>query len=659
MEKPTINILMVDDRPENLQALEAVLESSDYELIKAHSGEEALKWVLIREFAVILMDVQMPGIDGFETAKLIRARKKSQQIPIIFITALTQTQDYALSGYSAGAIDFLFKPFNPFILKSKVEGFVKIYISQWELQKKNELLLRRSAELDRANSQLKKSESIARAISETSLDTICTVDKSGNILSVNQAATTMFGYKEDEFDHLSKMIPLFQTQSLQASSLKLMFETTANRKNGTSFPVEIQLNQIIEADQDLYVCSIRDITERKNQLVQLEKLVEKRTEELRVINTHLQREIQEKLEMVKFAQISEEKYRKLVDHSPLAIVVLELGNNKWSFINETGIKMLGGTTSNDILSKDLLHFVHPDDHGLVKDRLMKISKGERVGTVEEKFVRLDGEVIDVEVSLIPFDYFDNPAVHIVIRDITEIKRTQEYISQSEKLSVVGELAAGIAHEIRNPLTSLRGFTQLLVHKDETTSNPYVPIMLSEIDRINTIVGELLLLAKPNQEDFRTVEITDLLHTVIILMNTQANLHNIEIKFACEKHSKSMIHGLENKLKQVFINLIKNAIEAMPSGGEIVIQLTQFHDHISIEIKDEGCGIPMDILSKVGQPFFTTKEKGTGLGLMVCKSIIESHQGTMRIKSYKNNGTTVILDFPILTQATNSDELIHT
>lgn len=531
MEKPVINILMVDDRPENLQALEAVLSSSGYQLTKAYSGEEALKWLLIKDFAIILLDVQMPGLDGFETAKLIRARKKSEETPIIFITALTQSQDYATSGYSAGAIDFLFKPFNPYILKSKIEGFVKIFETKWQLQKQNELLQQQSKQLDEAHSKL-------------------------------------------------------------------------------------------------------------------EKLVEQRTQELREANESLQKEMKEKQRILQIAQTSEAKYRLLVEDSPVAIILHELHKDNWTFVNQTGIKMLGGQSSEDILSKDLYTFVHPDEHDIVTKRIQMILDERKVEDNELMLVRLDGEILHTEVTIIPFEYMGNAAVHIVVRDITEIKKTKEYISQSEKLSMVGELAAGIAHEIRNPLTSLRGFTQLLDSNDNN-NDPYIPIMLGEIDRINTIVSELLLLSKPNEGEFQEVEITNLLHNIVILMNAQANLQNTEIKFHHLFDQKDIIiNGLENKLKQVFINLIKNAMEAMEVGGEITINMSIEGEWLSLHFSDQGCGIPKESLEKIGQPFFTTKEKGTGLGLMVCKSIIDSHHGRMAIQSEVGIGTTITLTFPI-------------
>lgn len=153
-----IHILLVDDRPENLLALEAVLGSERYTLVKATSGEEALRCLLKDEFAVIVLDVQMPGMDGIETAKLIKAREKTKDIPIIFISANSKESEHLFAGYSAGAIDYMVKPFIPQILKSKIEGFVSMYIANKRLKDQTALLHQKTQELEKINEELIKAK---------------------------------------------------------------------------------------------------------------------------------------------------------------------------------------------------------------------------------------------------------------------------------------------------------------------------------------------------------------------------------------------------------------------------------------------------------------------------------------------------------------------
>lgn len=149
-----INILLVDDRPENLLALEAVLSEENYRLIKATSGEEALRHLMKEEFAVIVLDVQMPGMDGIETAKWIKAREKTQHIPIIFISANYKESEHLFAGYSAGGVDYMVKPFVPHILRSKIQSFVGIFLAQKRLKSQKMLLHQKTLELERMNREL-------------------------------------------------------------------------------------------------------------------------------------------------------------------------------------------------------------------------------------------------------------------------------------------------------------------------------------------------------------------------------------------------------------------------------------------------------------------------------------------------------------------------
>lgn len=161
MVQEPIHILLVDDRPENLLALEAVLGSERYTLVKATSGEEALRCLLKDEFAVIVLDVQMPGMDGIETAKLVKAREKTKDIPIIFISANSKESEHLFAGYSAGAIDYMVKPFIPQILKSKIEGFVSMYLANKRLKDQTVLLHQKTQELEKINEELVKAKEAA------------------------------------------------------------------------------------------------------------------------------------------------------------------------------------------------------------------------------------------------------------------------------------------------------------------------------------------------------------------------------------------------------------------------------------------------------------------------------------------------------------------
>ncbi|WP_433707701.1 ATP-binding protein [Paenibacillus illinoisensis] len=304
-----------------------------------------------------------------------------------------------------------------------------------------------------------------------------------------------------------------------------------------------------------------------------------------------------------------------------------------------------------------LKIIPPEAEEEMKQQHAQLIEGLSITSNETIWMKKDGTRVEVSVSTAPVrdELGEITALISVSRDITSRNRMEELLRRSEKLTTVGQLAAGVAHEIRNPLTTLRGFLQLQQETNKL-NHRHLDLMLSELDRINLIVGEFLILAKPQAVHFQERDIRFILGDVISLLDSQAHLHGVEFVLNASSDS-AMVHCEENQLKQVFINLLKNGMEAMPNGGSIRIRLD--HDEelnrVRIEIKDEGIGIPEEMMPKLGEPFFTNKESGTGLGLMVSQRIIQSHKGMMDIKSVMNKGTTVIIDLPATKQLPESVE----
>lgn len=280
-----------------------------------------------------------------------------------------------------------------------------------------------------------------------------------------------------------------------------------------------------------------------------------------------------------------------------------------------------------------------------EQRLNELKQGRAVPSLETVRLTRGGAVVEVSVSTsVIRDEEGNPLSFIhVSRDMTERNRMEELLRRSEKLTTVGQLAAGVAHEIRNPLTTLRGFLQLQQEK-KMLIPLHIDLMLSELERINLIVSEFLILAKPQAVHFQQKDLRCILSDVISLLDSQAHLCGIEFesKFL---EQPSTIHCEENQLKQVFINIVKNAIEAMPAGGIISIALANEPNSAVIIITDEGEGIPEEMLPKLGEPFFTNKETGTGLGLMISQRIIQAHKGSLEIKSEVGHGTEITIKLP--------------
>ena len=278
-----VDILIVDDRAENLLALEAILEPLHQRLVRASSGEEALRRLLERDFALILLDVQMPGMNGFETARLIKSRERTKYIPIIFLTAISKEEAYVFEGYSVGAVDYMFKPFQPEILRSKVAAFVDLYLRQKKVAEQEQLLRegeKREMEL-RHMRELWESEARFREVVHSAMDAIVLFDASKSITMFNVAAERMFccssedavGSPVDRFfpegpttpEQLRDAADQQNGQCATAEPVTSVRSYSARRATGEEFPIEVSVS-VLEANRNpTYTLIVRDVSERVRQ----------------------------------------------------------------------------------------------------------------------------------------------------------------------------------------------------------------------------------------------------------------------------------------------------------------------------------------------------------------------------------------------------------
>lgn len=278
-----------------------------------------------------------------------------------------------------------------------------------------------------------------------------------------------------------------------------------------------------------------------------------------------------------------------------------------------------------------------------------IEFGDRYENEELKFTNKSGQPIICLLDVQPI-YKDGKMIGVFgqFRDITDRYLMEEKIKEAEKKALAGRIAAGIAHEIRNPLTTVRGYLQYLEKQvDDNTSHLFSSLLLPEIDRANKIISDFLSLAKPTYKDVKMISVEHLLIDYIWkFLQSEALLHNVEINIELDSKSNSLlILCNREELLQVFINLFQNSLQAKKDSPLIInISTNVVNSKVQFIFRDNGKGIPASIRTNIFEPFFTTKDEGTGLGLSVSRKIIENHEGTMHMES-NESGTSIMIELP--------------
>ncbi|AOH54075.1 hypothetical protein ABE28_006900 [Peribacillus muralis] len=476
-------------------------------------------------------------------------------------------------------------------------------------------VLQRLTESNLIEKRLETSERIFAELFDQSMDAIIFWNDDGVIFRVNHSACKIFESTREEMigsyiwkyvysndQHFEKMLETFERDTqvrdelfykMPNNQIKLL-ELTAKKHEGDGYNVTI----------------FRNVSERW--------LIEK---ELRD---------------------SEKKFRKIFEGTLDGLILWN--HEGFKDINEAGQEILE----------------------ITKDKLLSFTVTEFIEKIPGNAPDLNAHIENVykhEVfsSIIPIIFEDGRVKHIefltrknvysslnlsIFRDVSKNLEMQEQLRKSDTLNVVGELAAGIAHEIRNPMTALKGFIQLLEDGVEGDFSTYFHVITSEIKRIETIITEFLVLAKPQALKIVKQDVHTILRETLELLAAQALLENIQFDTFFDEVEFPVLCEA-NQLKQVFINIIKNALEVMPDGGAVRIDTSRCTGkYVCISITDQGMGISSEKLKKLGEPFYTTKDRGTGLGLMVSYKIIEEHKGYIDVESEVDKGTSFHIYLPL-------------
>lgn len=452
----------------------------------------------------------------------------------------------------------------------------------------------------------------------------------GRVMAANQAFEKLYGWTLNEIsDQFLPIVP----EHLVDEFTKLKERVTNGenvvhhptfrlRKDGTLLPVTLSLSAV--KDDTGKIKALSSVTYDRTEYLETQKIIKKQKELL----------------------ITREKVMSYITENIKEVICLYDINNKKLLYKSPSSDSFWGFSVEEILKNPMywLDNLHHED----RDKLIEFHRATDNSPKELEYeVKGDTEEESrwIWSKITPIVDEKGTVIHhlCVSQDITDVKNRDNMLKKRDELGLIGQLAAGIAHEIRNPLTAVKGFIQLL---NEETNNAYSDVILSELERIEFIMNEFLMLAKPEREAImKKQHINELLKEMIAFMTPEALLHQVELKIELDQE-QPVVHCEPKQIKQVIMNLVKNAIEAMPSGGEVRVTTRREDGWIAIDVKDQGIGIPKDKQVYLFEPFYSDKERGTGLGLMVCKKIIEQHEGTIQIFSEEGSGTLVQVLMPV-------------
>lgn len=363
-----------------------------------------------------------------------------------------------------------------------------------------------------------------------------------------------------------------------------------------------------------------------------------RTDEFGILSrsfTHMVNELaaaaQEQQQSRKALEEKELQFRLLAENAADVIFLYRIKPEYRMEYISPAILPLAGYNPNELYKEPTLFFAIVNQT-TIESQVTDLSRW-GIASSEYRLVSRDGNKIWVEQKCVAV--VDNSgaivAIEGIIRDVSERKKMEDEFSRFDRLNVVGQMAANIAHEVRNPLTVIRGYLQHIGGKaDFTKYREQFLMMVSELDRANQIITEYLSLSKHGFVDFKTGNLNQIIEAISPLLQVEATSNEKYLRLELRTIADLCLD--EKQIRQLLLNLVRNGLEASPRGGTVTIQTYMSNDHVVLAVQDQGPGIPVDILEKLGTPFVTTKEYGTGIGLPVCYRIADSHHGTIHVRT---------------------------
>ena len=666
--KKTATLLVVDDDAQSRHNLRHIFESEGHRVITVADAPSALRKLHQEGCDLIILDVEMPGVDGLALCRLLRAQAATKRLPIIVVST-HDDEDHKVGAFAAGADDFVAKPSTPRELLSRVGAHLEAAQRERALVGSNRELSF-LADLGRgllcALEPLQVVRRVAGATYEGVNAALCAAVL---VTGENGAATCVFD-REGSAEGDS----LLNTQRLQAwlasappASVRLEDKAQFflhDEKHGVEYAAPFRfggdtLGALIAAFDRSEDCGETEsrLIDAAAQQAALAAHISSLYEATRNASLSLAKEVERRTAE---AEAQRRFTEAIIDSLPISLYAIDRDYRivAWNRNREQGGQ---GIPRNEVLGRNIFNVLTRQPREILGREFARAFEKGEIERIEQETTTPEGLTKHWLVSKIPMRVGGDEVSHVITvgEDITARVEASRAVARSEKLAAVGRLAAGVVHEINNPLATIAACAEALesrVGEGAFGTSPavddlreYLTLIRSEAFRCKIITNGLLDFSRVRASQHVEADLSEAIIAAARLLTHQRRRERVEIRVEVADDLLP-ISGDEGQLQQAVIILAENALDAMPEGGTLTLSAHNEGGSVLMEVSDTGVGIPPENLPKIFDPFFTTKEvgRGTGLGLAVCYGIVTEHSGQISVKSTVGRGTTFTVTFPAIT-----------
>lgn len=669
-------LLIVDSDLEVCRSLRGMFEGEGYHVVTATEASAALRMLLQAGCDLVVLDMEMPGVDGLALCRLLRAQAKTEHLPIILMSA-HDSEERKVEAFTAGADDFVTKLSAPRELLVRASAHL-------EATKRERALVGSNRELSFLSDlgrgllytlePLQVARRVAGATYEGANPALCAaviwLEAHPPVACVFDREGVAEGDSLVRLERLEAWLKRGPTTSIRVESPEQFLLRDQARSVEYIAPLRFgtqALGALIVAYDKPEECAETEsrMVDAAAQLAALAAHISSIYETTRLSSITLAKEVERRTAEVEAQRRFTEA---IIDSLPVSLHVIDRDYRivAWNRNRELGGQ---GVPRGEALGRSIFDVLTRQPRPLLEQEFKRVFATGKIERIEQENTAPDGACRHWMISKIPMRTEAEDISHVITvgEEITARVEANRAVARTEKLAAVGRLAAGVVHEINNPLATIAACAEALESRvvvgsfDESPEvsdlREYLALIRSEAFRCKTITNGLLDFSRARAGQHALVDLSELLDSVARLVNHQRRGKNIEISVHAAD-GLSLVSGDRGQLQQAVIILSENAIDAMPAGGVLNLRARkQGSTSVAVEVSDTGVGIPLENQAKIFDPFFTTKEvgAGTGLGLAVAYGIVAEHQGHIGVESTVERGTTFTITLPIISH--NGEETV--